>query len=61
MERGLGFLEGAEQGKKGVSPQVSAPKALLLGSPGLVLPTDTSSHYRGGLGPVILAPYKLVT
>lgn len=37
VERGPGFLVGAEQSKEGGGPQVSAPKALLrLGYLGLV-------------------------
>lgn len=36
VERGPGFLVGAEQGKEGGRPQVSVPKALLLGHLGLV-------------------------
>lgn len=37
-----------------MGPQVSAPKAFLLGYPGLVFLTNIGSHYRAWLSPVRL-------
>lgn len=46
----LGSWREQSRARKEMGPQVSAAKALLLGHPGLVVPTDAGSHQRGCVG-----------